>query len=84
MTATLLTVALALIFDGLLRLLERLVTLGPCQRRSLMDGVMSVWQWLTDPAHWTGPDGIPIRTLQTLYISAVAMIIAIASHSRSA
>ena len=43
-----------------------------------MDGVMSVWQWLTDPAHWTGPDGIPVRTLQTLYISAVAMIIAIA------
>ncbi len=43
-----------------------------------MEGVMSVWQWLTDPAHWTGPDGIPVRTFQTLYISAVAMIIAIA------
>ncbi|MFN8125237.1 MAG: ABC transporter permease [Candidatus Nanopelagicales bacterium] len=38
---------------------------------------MSVWQWLTDPAHWTGPDGIPVRTAQTLYISAVAMIIAL-------
>lgn len=42
-----------------------------------MDGLMSVWQWLTDPAHWTGPNGIPVRTLETLYISAVAMIIAI-------
>lgn len=43
-----------------------------------MDELMSVWQWLTDPAHWTGPDGIPVRTLQTLYISAAAMIIAVA------
>lgn len=43
-----------------------------------MDELMSVWAWLTDPAHWTGPDGIPVRTLQTLYISAAAMIIAIA------
>ncbi len=42
-----------------------------------MEGIMNVWEWLTDPAHWTGPDGIPVRTLQTLYISAVAMIIAI-------
>lgn len=42
-----------------------------------MDGIMSVWEWLTDPAHWTGPNGIPVRTLQTLYISAVAMIIAV-------
>jgi len=42
-----------------------------------MEGVMNVWEWLTDPAHWTGPDGIPVRTLQTLYISAVAMIIAV-------
>ena len=43
-----------------------------------MEGIMNVLEWLTDPAHWTGPDGIPVRTLQTLYISAVAMIIAIA------
>lgn len=42
-----------------------------------MEGVMNVWEWLTDPAHWTGPDGIPVRTLQTLFISAVAMIIAV-------
>ena len=43
-----------------------------------MEGVMNVWEWLTDPAHWTGPDGIPVRTFQTLYISAAAMIIAVA------
>lgn len=33
--------------------------------------------WFTDPAHWTGPNGIPVRTLQTLWISAAAMIIAV-------
>ena len=43
-----------------------------------MNGVMSVWEWLTDPAHWSGPDGIPVRTWQTIFISACAMIIAVA------
>ena len=42
-----------------------------------MEGILSVWEWLTDPAHWQGPDGIPVRTLQHLYISAAAMAIAI-------
>lgn len=37
---------------------------------------MSVWQWFTDPANWTGPDGIPVRTAQHLMISFVAMAIA--------
>ncbi len=35
-----------------------------------------VWAWLTDPAHWTGEDGIPTRTAQHLAISIAAMLIA--------
>lgn len=42
-----------------------------------MSGVLDVWQWLTDPAHWSGPDGIPVRTWQTLVISALAMALAV-------
>lgn len=38
---------------------------------------MSVWQWFTDPANWTGPDGIPVRTAQHLMISLIAMAIAL-------
>ena len=37
---------------------------------------MSVWQWFTDPANWTGPNGIPTRTLQHIWISFAAMAIA--------
>jgi osmoprotectant transport system permease protein len=39
---------------------------------------MNVWQWFTDPANWSGPDGIPTRTLQHVVISVAAMAIAIA------
>lgn len=38
---------------------------------------MSVWQWFTDPANWTGPNGIPTRTLQHIWISFAAMVIAL-------
>jgi osmoprotectant transport system permease protein len=38
--------------------------------------VSGVWAWLTDPAHWTGDDGIPYRTAQHLAISAWAMVLA--------
>jgi osmoprotectant transport system permease protein len=34
--------------------------------------------WLTDPAQWTGPAGIPQRTLEHLALSGVSMAIAIA------
>jgi osmoprotectant transport system permease protein len=34
--------------------------------------------WLTDPAQWSGPDGIPVRTLQHLYYSLLATAIAAA------
>lgn len=39
---------------------------------------MNVWQWFTDPANWSGPDGIPTRTLQHIVISVAAMAIAVA------
>lgn len=39
---------------------------------------MSVWEWFTDPANWSGPDGIPVRTLEHLQISLLAMVIALA------
>lgn len=35
-----------------------------------------VWAWLTDPAHWTGDDGIPHRLTQHLLISGWALLIA--------
>jgi osmoprotectant transport system permease protein len=34
--------------------------------------------WLTDPANWSGPDGIPIRLLEHLWLSGTAFLIAIA------
>lgn len=39
---------------------------------------MGVWQWLTDPAHWTGPNGIPVRTWEQIQMSVLAMAIALA------
>ena len=38
--------------------------------------INSVFQWLTDPAQWSGPDGIPTRTFQHLGYSAVTLLIA--------
>ena len=32
-------------------------------------------RWLTDPAHWQGPDGIPIRLMQHIQLSAEAVAI---------
>jgi osmoprotectant transport system permease protein len=43
-----------------------------------MNVVNGVLTWLTDPVHWSGPDGIPVRTLQHLYYSLVATAIAAA------
>jgi len=39
--------------------------------------LLGVWQWLTDPAHWTGPDGVPIRTAEHLRISLTALLVAV-------
>ena len=43
-----------------------------------MDVVSDVIGWLTDPAQWSGPDGIPVRTLQHLWYSLLATAIAAA------
>jgi osmoprotectant transport system permease protein len=34
--------------------------------------------WLTDPTHWSGPNGIPIRLLEHAAISAGSLLIALA------
>ena len=39
---------------------------------------MGVWQWFTDPANWSGPNGIPVRTWEQIEMSAIAMAIALA------
>jgi len=38
--------------------------------------ISSIFQWLTDPAQWSGPDGIPIRALEHLAYSGVTLLIA--------
>ena len=37
---------------------------------------MGLWQWFTDPEHWTGPNGIPVRTWEQVEMSLIAMAIA--------
>ena len=41
-----------------------------------MNVVNEVIAWLTDPAQWSGPDGIPVRTVQHLWYSLLATVIA--------
>lgn len=43
-----------------------------------MDIVIQTVAWLTDPAHWTGPNGIPVRLSEHIAISAVSLLIALA------
>ena len=43
-----------------------------------MNVVNQVLGWLTDPAHWSGTEGIPVRTLQHLGYSLLATAIAAA------
>jgi len=38
--------------------------------------VGEVIAWLTDPAHWTGPSGIPVRIAEHLAISLTALLVA--------
>jgi osmoprotectant transport system permease protein len=44
-------------------------------RRRHMTFLESVIQWLTDSAHWQGPDGIPIRLAQHIQLSAESVAI---------
>ena len=43
-----------------------------------MNVVTEVLAWLTAPAQWSGPDGIPVRTLQHIWYSLLATGIATA------
>ncbi len=40
--------------------------------------VGSVWTWLTDPAHWSGPDGVWARLWEHVEYSALSLLIAAA------
>jgi osmoprotectant transport system permease protein len=39
---------------------------------------MSVLEWFTDPANWTGENGIPVRTWEQIRMSLLAMALALA------
>ncbi|HEX7543364.1 MAG TPA: ABC transporter permease [Candidatus Limnocylindrales bacterium] len=41
-----------------------------------MDLVTVTTQWLADPLHWQGPNGIPARLLEHLELSGVSLMIA--------
>ena len=43
-----------------------------------MNLLADVARWLTDPEHWQGSHGIPVRVLEHLELSALAIIIACA------
>ena len=71
-TATICCVLLAVIFEFLLLGVQR----GVAPWTGGEPG-MNIFQWFTDPANWSGPDGIPVRTMQHIVISAGAMLIAL-------
>ncbi|MEU6405006.1 ABC transporter permease subunit [Streptomyces sp. NPDC046985] len=41
-----------------------------------MTTLTDAWDWLTDPAHWPGDDGIAHRLLQHLVLTAVCLAVA--------
>lgn len=41
-----------------------------------MNLVSATWAWLTDPAHWSGADGIWTRSLEHLGYTALTLVIA--------
>lgn len=42
-----------------------------------MNVVEATITWLTDPAHWTGPNGIPTRLAEHVAVSGVSLLIAL-------
>jgi osmoprotectant transport system permease protein len=38
--------------------------------------INQTFAWLTDPMHWSGPDGIPHRILEHLWYSGLALLVA--------
>lgn len=43
-----------------------------------MNQLAAAWQWILDPAHWAGPDGIPVRLWEHLWYTFAAVGIAAA------
>ncbi len=43
-----------------------------------MSVASEAWDWLTDDANWSGPAGIPVRTLEHLEYTALTLVIATA------
>lgn len=43
-----------------------------------MNQLAAAWQWILDPAHWAGPDGIPVRMWEHLWYTFAAVGIAAA------
>jgi osmoprotectant transport system permease protein len=43
-----------------------------------MDVIGQTIAWLTDPAHWAGPNGIPVRMTEHVAISVISLVIALA------
>jgi osmoprotectant transport system permease protein len=41
-----------------------------------MNLLQETLSWLTDPAHWTGPESIPLRVVQHLAVTAAAVVLA--------
>jgi osmoprotectant transport system permease protein len=39
--------------------------------------ITDLWHWFTDPAHWQGPDGIPVRLGEHLGYTALSLVIAL-------
>ncbi|MGD2051484.1 MAG: ABC transporter permease [Acidimicrobiia bacterium] len=52
--------------------------MGAAEGGDLMGFLGDVLAWFTDPAHWSGPDGIPSRTWEHVQLSAFATVIAAA------
>ena len=42
-----------------------------------MNLLTAVLGWLTDPAHWSGSGGIPVRLAEHLYFSGLALLVAL-------
>lgn len=43
-----------------------------------MSTLAAVVAWFSDPAHWTGPNGIPVRLLEHIAISGASLVVALA------
>jgi osmoprotectant transport system permease protein len=41
-----------------------------------MNWLTGAWDWLTDPANWSGPEGIASRLWQHTYVSGIALLVA--------